>query len=100
MITKIYYTNESTHIIRSQAPWNDLGYSLAIPWNSVYTSGWQESGPHHEDGPVWGTERQLITRSDPEFYAQDNIIRSNVIPEINPNDPIYHFDRSKYTFKI
>ena len=100
MITKNYYTNESTHILRSQPLWNDLGYSLDIPWNSYFSTTWIESGPHHEDGPVWGTERQMITRSDPEFYAPDGIIRSNVIPQINPNDPRYHFDRSDYTYNI
>jgi len=98
--TKNYYTNESTHIARSQQLWDDLGYSLDIPWNTVYTAGWQESKPHHADGPVWGYERKMITRSDPEYFAADGIIRSNVIPEINIHDPRYSFDRRDYTYSV
>jgi len=98
--TKNYYTNSSTHVARSKEIWDDLGYSLDIPWNSVYTAGWQESKPSHADGPVWGYERTMITRSDPEYFAPGDIIRSNVIPEINVYNPIYSFDRSQYTYKI
>jgi len=98
--TKSYFTNTSTHVARSQEMWTDLGYSLDIPHSSIYTAGWQESKPSHADGPVWGYERVQISRSDPEFYAADNIIRSNVIPEIDINNPIYSFDRSRYTYKI
>ena len=100
MITKNYYTNESTHVARSQEVFNDLGYSLDIPWNAVYNTGWQFAKPHHAGGTMWGYERTMITRPDPEFYAPDGIVRSNIIPEINIHDPIYHFDRSKYTYKI
>jgi hypothetical protein len=95
MITKNYYTNESTHIQRSYEDWNHYSYSLAIPWNEVYTNGWQEQKPD-----IWGYERKLITRSDPEYFAPDGIIRSNILPQINPNDPIYSFDRAEYTFDI
>ena len=99
--TKSYFTNTSTHIERSQEMWTDLGYSLDIPHSSVYTAGWQESKPNHGDGgEVWGTERTMITRSDPEYFAPGNIIRSNIIPEIDVNNPIYSFDRSRYTYKI
>ena len=98
--TKNYFSNSTTHIERSQEMWNDLGYSLDIPWNSVYTSGWQESKPSHIDGPVWGYERTMITKSDPEYFASGGIIRSNVIPEINVHNPIYSFDRSKYSYKL
>ena len=98
--TKSYYTNETTHITRSQEPWNDIGYSLDIPWNTIYTAGWMDATPAHADGKPWGTENQLVTRSDPEYFAPGNIVRSNVIPQINTNDPIYHFDRSKYTYTI
>ena len=95
MITKNYYANEMNQVRRSQAPWQDLGYSLDIPWNQVYSTGWQFGGNR------WGEqEKVLITRPDPEFYAPDNIIRSNVIPEINPSNPIYQFDRSKYTYRL
>ena len=98
--TKSYFTNSSKHIQRSMAMWTDLGYSLDIPWGTVTTFGWQESNVGHIDGPMWGTERDLTTRSDPEYWAEGDIIRSNVLPEINPHDPIYSFERSKYTHKI
>ena len=98
--TKVYFSNESTHIHKSMALWDDLGYSLDIPHNTIYTAGWQESKAGHSDGPVWGSERKLITRSDPEYFAYDNKIRSNIIPNINIHDPIYSFDRSKYTYEI
>jgi len=98
--TKGYYTNPSTHIHRSMALWDDVGYSLDIPWNSVYSAGWQFAKPSHADGVVWGYERKMITRPDPEYYAADGMIRSNIIPEINIHDPIYSFDRSQYTYDI
>ena len=98
--TKAYFTNSTKHIERSYQMWTDLGYSLDIPHNSVYTVGWQESKPSHSDGPVWGTERDMTTRSDPEYFADGDIIRSNVLPEINPANPIYSFERSRFTHKI
>ena len=98
--TKAYFTNETTHIDRGMKLWDDVGYSLDIPWNTVYTAGWQDAKPTHSDGPVWGSENKLITRPDPEYYAADGIVRSNIIPEININDPIYSFDRSKHTYSL
>jgi hypothetical protein len=98
--TKNYFTNEFTHIKRSQEVWTDLGYSLDIPWNSVYTVGWQDGKPAHSDGVMWGTENKLSTRNDPEYWAAGNIVRSNIIPEINVHDPIYAFSRAKYTFTV
>jgi hypothetical protein len=98
--TKNYFTNTTTHVARSEPVFADLGYSLEIPWNSVYTSGWQTQKPSHADGPVWGYERTMITKSDPEYFAAGDVIRSNIIPEINIHDPRYSFDRSKYTYKI
>ena len=58
--TKNYFTNTSTHVARSQPMFNDLGYSLDIPWSSVYTAGWQEQKPSHADGPVWGQNEHLL----------------------------------------
>ena len=65
-----------------------------------YQTGWIDAKPGHADGPVWGEERKLVTRPDPEFYASDNLIRSNVIPVINIKDPIYSFSREKHTFTV
>jgi hypothetical protein len=98
--TKSYFVNETQMIHRSQDLWNDLGYSLDIPWNDVYTAGWQDSKPHHADGQVWGYERKQVMRNDPEYFAPDNIVRSNVIPSINIHNPIYAFDRREHTITI
>ena len=85
----------NNHITKSEPFFGDLGYSLPIPWPAVTTFGWWE------DGPSYPGQNVLITRSDPEYYAQNDIIRSNAgLPEINPADPIYQFDRSKYTFRV
>ena len=95
MITKSYFTNTMDQIRRSYDTWADLGYSLEIPWNAVYSSGWQYGGNRFENA-----RDELITRPDPEYYAPGNIIRSNVLPEINPSSEIYTFDRSKYTHRV
>jgi len=94
--TKNYFTNESTHIARGLKPWTDLGYSLDIPWNDVYTTGWQESRPD-----IWGYENKLITSSQPEFFAPGNIVRSTGgLPSIDVSDPIYAFDRRQHTYSV
>lgn len=93
--TKNYYMNTSTAYNRSEEPMFDLGYSNDIPENDIYTAGWQLSKPD-----TWGKEHLLITRSDPEYFAPGNYIRSNVIPHININDPIYTFDRSDHSYVL
>ena len=95
--TKNYFTNESTHIARGMKPWNDLGYfPIDIPWNDVYTAGWQESRPD-----IWGYENKLITSSQPEYFAPDNIVRSTGgLPSIDVSDPIYAFDRRQHTYSV
>ena len=100
--TNNYYTNDTTLISRSQPLWNDLGSSLDIPWNTVYTAGWMDAKPTHSDGAVWGSERKLTVRRDPEYFAPDNIVRSykSVLPQINIHNPIYKFERAKHTFTV
>ena len=94
--TKSYYTNESTHIERGMKPYTDLGYSIEIPVNDIYTAGWQESRPD-----IWGYENKLITNSQPEYYAPGNVIRAvGGLPNIDVTNPIYSFDRSKYTYSV
>ena len=94
--TKSYYTNESTHLERGMKPYTDLGYSIEIPVNDIYTAGWQESRPD-----IWGYENKLITNSSPEFYAPGNVIRAvGGLPNIDVTNPIYAFDRSKYTYSV
>ena len=93
--TKNYYLDVSSTLSRSQQPMFDLGYSLDIPSNDVYSTGWV-----YEKPSTWGKEHQLITRPDPEYFAPENIIRSNVLPSINLNDPVYQFDRSHFTYNL
>ena len=83
------------NLTKSEPFFGDLGYSLPIPWPSITTYGWWE------EGPSYPTENVLITRRDPEYFAQNDRIRSNGgLPEINPDDPIYKFDRKNYTFQV
>ena len=98
--TKSYYTNESTHIQRSYPDWNDLGYSLDIPSNDIYSTGWIDAKPTHGLEMPWGSENKLTTTRKPEFYAPWGIVRSNVLPQINVKDPRYAFDRSKFEQKL
>ena len=93
--TKNFYLNTSTTYSRSEEPIFDLGYSLDIPYNDIYTAGWQYTKPE-----TWGKENLLITKPDPEYFAPGGIIRSNILPHININDPIYAFDRSKHSYKL
>ena len=93
--TKSYFLSDMSGVYKSQPNYTDKGYSLDIPWNDIYTTGWI-----YERSNMWGSENKVVTRSDPEYFAPGGLIRSNVIPSINVNDPVYHFDRSDYTFNI
>ena len=94
--TKSYYTNESAHVAHYMQPWTDLGYSIEIPWNDVYTAGWQESRPD-----IWGYENKLTTSGAPEYFAPDGIIRQvGGLPNIDIADPIYKFDRRTHTYSV
>ena len=97
--TKNYYFNPTSIYARGMEPFTDLGYSLSIPWNDITTSGWAntETQPPMK---VWGTENKLLVRDDPEYYAPDDLIRSNVIPAINVNDPIFQFSRADFTYNV
>ena len=96
--TKNFYLNESTQYAQGMENLSDLGYSLSIPWNDISTAGWINNPG--QTMKVWGTENKLITRSDPEYFAPGDLIRSNVIPSININDPVYKFDRSDFTYTV
>ena len=93
--TKNWFLNTSTVYNRSEEPLFDKGYSLSIPANDVYSTGWIFEKPN-----TWGAEHKLITRPDPEFFAPGGVIRSNVLPAINPQNPMYMFDRANYTFDV
>ena len=104
--TKVYYQNPFQLTEQGLALEKDKGYVIPIPALPVTTFGWQDSVPMHGDprmghqSRVWGEENILTTRADPEYYAPFNVIRANVIPEINPANPIFQFDRSKFTHKV
>ena len=90
--TKNYY---ATPTVSHGGPmFTDLGYSIDIPVNDIYTTGWQDSKPD-----IPGFENKLIIRKDggdvraPEFFAENDVIRSNVLPIINPDDPRYMYSK-------
>ena len=104
--TKVYYQNPFEMTTQGLTLDKDSGYRIPIPANPVSTFGWQYGVPTHGDAKygetsrVWGQENVMTTRADPEWYAPNNEIRSNVIPEIDPKNPIYQFDRAKFTHRV
>ena len=95
MQTKSFYIPDTRVIQQSQPVLQGLGYSFDIPWNDVYSTGWNYAKPD-----VWGMENVFITKPNPEYYAPDGLIRSNYIPSIDVNDPVYHFRRSDHTLRL
>ena len=95
--TKNFYSNPTTQISRSEENLFGFYYTLSIPWNDVSTAGWTNKPDQIR---MWGTEKKLVLSDQPEFFAPENIIRSNIIPSININDPMYAFDRSQYTYTL
>ena len=97
--TKTYYFNPTSTYARGMESFSDLGYSLSIPWNDITTAGWANTETR---APIkmWGTENKLLIRDDPEYFAPDDLIRSNVIPAININDPIFKFSRADFTYNV
>ena len=95
--TKNFYSNPTTQISRSEEIFFDYGYTNDIPVNDISTAGWVNVP---DQMIMWGTENQLVLSDQPEFFAPENIIRSNIIPSINVNDPIYAFDRTQYTYTL
>ena len=96
--TKKFYYNPTATIERGMESFSDLGYSLAIPWNDISTNGWANMSS--EPMKMWGTENRLLTKPDPEYFAPGDLIRSNIIPAINPNDPVYQFSRAEHTYTL
>ena len=90
--TKAYY--QPTTDIRTQTirDLNGLQIYYDIPWEPVTTAGWI-----FEKDSTYGQENKMVTKPDPEFFASGNIVRSNVIPEINTNDPKYKYSRQEHT---
>ena len=101
--TKNFYLNPTTEISRSEENFSDLGYSVAIPWNDVTTAGWYNYQHNDVNPPIkmYGTQNKLVMSDKPEFYADNDLIRSTGnIPTINLNDPMYSFDRSAFEYKV
>ena len=73
---------------------NHRGFFFKLPHPDIQTSGF-----YFGENPGYG-RRQLVFRSDPEYYAVDRTVPSSGgVPKYNPRDPIYAFDRSKFTEK-
>ena len=98
--TKSFYQNPTVIKESGMHPWDDLGYSLDIPVNDIYTAGWMDAKPGHTDGPVWGEENVMTNSRKPEFYAPWGEIRSNGLPIINVNDPRYQFSRKAHSYRV
>ena len=72
-----------------------MGFFFKLPHPDVTTAGY-----YFGENPVDG-RRELVFRSDPEYYSVDNTIPSSgKVPKINPYDPIYSFSREKFTKKM
>ena len=98
MQTKNYYLPDTEQIYTSEPVFYHMGYWNPIPWNDIYTSGWANTDPNPMR--MWGSENKLLLRDDPEFFAPGDLIRSNVIPSINPSDPIFKFQRNEHEYKV
>lgn len=74
---------------------NTLGFQFTIPWPETTTAGF-----YNGQGAIPG-RKELVYRDDPEWFAVQNIIPSTAgVPRINPYDPVYKFDREKYTVRF
>jgi hypothetical protein len=96
--TQPYWTPEpwtqTTRFNKKQLA-NTLGFTIGLPWPEVTTAG-----QYFGENPVYG-RRELVYRSDAEYFARQNIIPSVAgIPSINPYDRIYKFSREKYTVRV
>ena len=93
-MTESQFDAPEFRILKSEPFFGDLGYSLPIPWPLVHTAGYWEHG-------TIPTEKKLIFRSDPEYFATNGKIRSNNgLKTINTSDPIYSFQRSDFTVPV
>jgi hypothetical protein len=99
ILTKNYYT---APLISHGGPMlTDIGYSIPIPANDIYSTGWQDVKPD-----IPGFENKLIIRKDggdvraPEFFTENNILRSNVLPIINPDDPRYAYSMLEHVVSV
>ena len=93
-ITEGQFDAPEFRLVKSEPFFGDLGYSLPIPWPLVHTAG------YWEDGTI-PTEKKLLFRRDPEYFATNGRIRSNRgLRTINASDPIYSFRRSDFSVPV
>ena len=81
-------------ITRSEPYFRDYGHSFNMPWVMPHTAGFWNYG-------TIPTEKKLILKDDPEFFATNNIIPSTGgNPVINPDNRIFAFDRNDYMITV
>ena len=93
-MTEASFDAPEFRVIKSEPFFGDLGYSLPIPWPLIHTAGYWSKG-------TIPTDKKLMFRQDPEYFATNNKIRANSgLKTINTADPIYSFDRSDFTVSV
>ena len=93
-VTQASFHAQQFGIQRSEPYFRDYGHSFTIPWIMPHTVGYWDQG-------TIPTERKLITRSDPEYFATNNIVRSTGgVPVIDLSDAAYSFNRDDYSFSV
>ena len=81
--------------IKSQKTNDGYGFTFKLPFPDISTAGW-----YFGEEPV-PQRRELVFRSDPEYFAVENTIPSSGgVPKYNLYDPIYQFRRSDHVQKI
>ena len=93
-MTNTQFHPTSFEIEKSEPFFGDLGYSNVIPWPLIHTAGFWH------DGTI-PTERKLIMRADPEYFAVDDLIRSNNnLPTVDAAKAIFNFDRNEWSIAV
>ena len=93
-MTNTQFHPKQFEITKSEPFFGDLGYSLPIPWPLISTAGFWH------DGTI-PTERKLIMRADPEYFAVNDLIRSNNgLPTVDASKAIFNFDRNEWSIAV
>ena len=93
-ITNTNFHPTQFEILKSEPFFGDLGYSLPIPWPLISTAGFWH------DGTI-PTEKKLIMRADPEYFAPNDLIRTNnSLPTVDASKAIFNFDRNDWTIAV
>ena len=93
-ITNTQFHPSQFEITKSKPFFGDLGYSLPIPWPLISTAGFWH------DGTI-PTERKLIMRADPEYFAVNDLIRTNNgLATVDASKAIFNFDRNEWSIAV